>query len=63
MGDDELTQRQLDYFNTLESLSPNESLRRNIEAAKDDLKHEHGGVVRGLTRVKGFTPNEAPSDQ
>lgn len=58
-----LTPRQLDYFKTLEAMNPSENLRRSIEAAKDDLRHDQGGVVRGLSRVKGFTPNEDTTEK
>lgn len=59
---DALTPRQQDFFKTLEAMNPSENLRRSIEAAKDDLRHDQGGIVRGFTRVKGFTPNEPSED-
>lgn len=54
----DLTPRQEQYFDILESLDPSPELQRSIELAKEDLRRANGdNVVRGLTRVKGFTPN------
>lgn len=53
---DGLTPRQEAYFKTLESMHPSESLRRSIEAAKQDIRRENA-IVRGNSRVVGFTPN------
>jgi hypothetical protein len=60
---DDLTPRQQAYFKLLESMEPSEDLQRSIRAAKEDLKNDRLGdrVVRGLTRVKGFTAN--PDDK
>lgn len=54
----DLTSPQEEYFRILESLDPEGDLHEAIEDAKEDLRHTNDQVVRGLTRVKGFTPNE-----
>ena len=50
--DDKLTPRQEQFFEILEKIDPSPDMRRIIDETKQDI------VVRGLTRVKGFTPNE-----
>jgi DNA-directed RNA polymerase specialized sigma54-like protein len=54
----ELTSPQEEYFRILASLDSNGELHETIEDAKEDLRNSNDRVVRGLTRVKGFTPNE-----
>lgn len=54
----ELTSPQEEYFRILASLDPNGELHETIEDAKEDLRHSNDRVVRGFTRVKGFTPND-----
>jgi hypothetical protein len=57
----DLTQRQKDYFRTLEKLDPSDDMRRIIEDAKEDLEETNrsgDNVIRGLTRVKGFKRND-----
>jgi len=58
--DKDLTSIQEDFFRTLESLHPSERLQRHIEAAKDDLRtgNHEVEVVRGESRVTGFTLND-----
>lgn len=56
MSEDGLTPSQEDYFRTLEMLDPDGKLRDNIADAKENLRLDN--VIRGLTRVKGFSPNE-----
>lgn len=55
MGDRELTPRQEEYFRLLEQLDPSKGMKRVIEDAKHDLRGSESEVVRGLSRVKGFT--------
>lgn len=50
-----LTPGQDEYFRTLEMLDPEGKLADNIAGAKETLRRDN--VVRGFTRVKGFTPN------
>ncbi|GAA4351197.1 hypothetical protein [Microbacterium rhizosphaerae] len=52
-----LTPRQEEYFEILERIDPSPEMRRIIEDTKRDLR-EGDKVVRGFTRVKGFTPND-----
>jgi hypothetical protein len=56
----DLTPNQEEYFRILETLHPSPRMQRHIEAAKEDLRVENqqDQVVRGLTRVEGFTPNK-----
>ncbi|MBZ4488028.1 hypothetical protein LQ938_11890 [Microbacterium sp. cx-55] len=42
------------YFRTLQKLDPSDEMSRIVEHAKEDLR-SRDNVVRGLTRVKGFT--------
>lgn len=45
------------YFRTLQRLDPSVEMRRIIEHAKEDPR-VRDNVHRGLTRVKGFQPND-----
>jgi hypothetical protein len=50
-----LTPSQEEYFRTLEMLDHDGRLRNTIADAKAHLRKDN--VVRGETRVRGFTPN------
>lgn len=52
----DLTHSQKGYFEILETLDSQKVLERTIEDAKSDLRHSDP-LVRGASRVKGFTPN------
>lgn len=56
MDKDGLTPSQEDLFRTLEMLDHDGKLRDSIAHAKEDLRRDN--VIRGFTRVKGFTPNK-----
>ncbi len=51
----ELSKEEERYFRTLQKLDPSDDMRRIVEHAKQDLRERETHVVRGLTRVKGFT--------
>lgn len=53
-----LTPNQEEYFRILESMEPDEELRRAIAATKQDLREGHRGdnIVRGESRTIGFRP-------
>lgn len=55
MDNNGLTPSQEDYFRTLEMLDPDGRLKDNIAEAKESLRKDN--VIRGFTRVKGFSPN------
>lgn len=56
----ELTNSQEEFFKILTSLDHERSMSKLIEHAKEDTRERNtiNGVVRGVSRVKGFTPNE-----
>lgn len=55
-GMDGLTPRQEEFFEILEKIDPSAEMQRVIEDVKHDLTEPKGDkVVRGLTRVKGFS--------
>ena len=56
MGAKGLTPSQEDLFRTLEMLDHDGKLRDSIEHVKEDTRRDN--VIRGFTRVKGFTPNK-----
>ena len=53
-----LTPGQEDYFRTLERLDISDDFRRSIEDTKNELREENATIVRGESRVKGFTRND-----
>lgn len=56
MDKDGLTPSQEELFQTLEMLDHDGSLKSAIAHAKQDMR-EGDKLNRGLTRVRGFTPN------
>lgn len=52
----DLTASERQYFEILEEMHPDPSLRRAIQAAKRDLMNAPSDrMVRGESRVQGFT--------
>ncbi|MFF7684131.1 hypothetical protein ACFZA2_15390 [Microbacterium sp. NPDC007973] len=51
-----LTPGQEEFFRILRKVDPSAEMERVIEDTKEDLRHGDK-VVRGLSRLKGFTPN------
>ncbi|TFC94039.1 hypothetical protein E3T28_15905 [Cryobacterium sinapicolor] len=58
MTNGELTPAQDEYFRMLERMDISEKFRRNIEITKDELRAENATLVRGVSRVQGFQPND-----
>lgn len=57
----DLTPLQEEYFRTLAKLDPSKDMYRIIEDAKEDLREANrreDNLVRGVSRVRGFKPNE-----
>lgn len=54
--DQPLTSGQEEFFRILRKVDPSAEMERVIEDTKEDLRHGDR-VVRGLSRVKGFTRN------
>jgi len=53
---DGLTPRQEEFLEILEKIDPSAEMQRVIEDVKHDLTEPRDDqVVRGLTRLKGFT--------
>lgn len=55
MADHELTPEQREYFRRVELIDGDGSLRESITLSKRRLKSNGTEVVRGLSRVRGFT--------
>lgn len=55
MADHELTPEQREYFRRVELIDGDGSLRESITLSKRRLKSNGTEVVRGLSRVRGFS--------
>ncbi|WP_157096517.1 hypothetical protein [Microbacterium arborescens] len=53
---DGLTPRQQEFIDLLRKIDPSADMDRVIEDLKHDAPGRDDRVVRGLTRLRGFTP-------